>query len=523
MRAVIATAALFLLTTSARAGSVANATLAALSTDSPYATQVGVSILRDRGNAIDAAVAVAFAMGVVHPHSGTIGGGGFLLYYEAKTGSVWALDFQETAPASLKAEGLRTGAASAGIPGTIAGLAAMHVRFGSRPWRDLLQPAITLARAGVRADGDLASAVASSGNMELPEAVRKALVSGRVTQPGLAGFLDRLARAGADDFYRGDLADQFVSAVRAAGGTISHRDLRNYAPVWRAPLRIRFKGYDIYAPPPPSGSGLVMAESLGIIDSSPPVSRPLDSAAGLHLLAEATRRAFIDRDQYAGDPAASRIAYRDVLSAERASTWRKSIRADRVTPTATLALPGAVADSAHTTHATIADRQGNVAAITVTIGGDFGSGVLLPDAGFFLNSALRAFAPTGVNTLAPGRRALSSLCPTIVLHGSKPYLALGTSGGSSIPTTILQVLLRHLAGGEPLIRAISAPRYHQAATPDQIDYERAAPAALIDALNAMGHAVALRPAIGNVHAIMFTNGQMTAVADPRRGGAAGGF
>ncbi len=520
MKAVIATA-LLLLTTSARAGSVANATLAALSTDSPYATQVGVSILREGGNAIDAAVAVAFAMGVVHPHSGTIGGGGFLLYYEAKTGSVWALDFQETAPAAVKAEGLRTGAATAGVPGTIAGLAAMHVRFGTRPWRHLLQPAITLARAGVRADADLASAVASSGNLELPEAAREALVSGRV--PALAGFLDRLARAGADDFYRGALADRFVSAVRAAGGSISHRDLRNYAPVWRAPLRIRFRGYDIYAAPPPSGSGLVMAESLGIIDSSPPVSHPFDSAAGLHLLAEATRRAFIDRDQYAGDPAASRIAYRDVLSAERASTWRKSIRADRVTPTATLALPGALADSAHTTHATIADRHGNVAAITLTIGGDFGSGFLLPDAGFFLNSALRAFAPTGVNTLAPGRRALSSLCPTIVLQGGKPYLALGSSGGSSIPTTILQVLLRHLAGGEPLTRAISAPRYHQAATPDQIDYERAAPATLIDALNAMGHAVALRPAIGNVHAIMFTNGRMTAVADPRRGGAAGGF
>ncbi|HET7712879.1 MAG TPA: gamma-glutamyltransferase, partial [Thermoanaerobaculia bacterium] len=324
---------LLLTAQAAMAGSVARSTHAAVVSDSPQATQAALSVLRAGGNAIDAAVTIAFVLGVVHPHSGAVGGGGFLMFYEAEKGAVWSLDFRETAP-SMATTG-NGPAASGGVPGTIAGLHAMHARFGSRPWRELLQPSIALARDGVRIEPPLGSALTPAVARALNVAAQGA---SELRQPKMALFLERLAAHGAGDFYRGRLADQFVSEVRKSGSSISHRDLRNYQAVWRAPIRIRFRGDEVYAPPPPSGSGVVMAQLLAILEGSD-LSRSLESAPGLHLFAEASRRAFIDRDRFVADPSTSRIAYRELLSAERASVWRSSIRPERVTPTASLVVP----------------------------------------------------------------------------------------------------------------------------------------------------------------------------------------
>jgi gamma-glutamyltranspeptidase/glutathione hydrolase len=304
---------------------------------------------------------------------------------------------------------------------------------------------------------------------------------------------------------------------------IGHRDLADYKPVWRAPLKLVYGDYEIYTVPPPSGGGLVIGETLNILADDDLRASGFQTPKTLYLLLEAQRRAYIDRHRYVADPAHARIPYRDLLSRNRGELWRKTIQ-ERVLSTAMLSEPrDLVAEGEHTTHFTIADANGNVIALTTTLGNDFGSGFLVPSLGFFLNDANADF-DAKPNAIEPGKRAASSLSPTIILRDNKPFLAIGTSGGTAIPTTILQVFLGVVVHGKSLSNAIAAPRYHHAATPDEMVTERGrAPQKTIDALNERGHAVKLLPAIGDVHAILFENGRLTAVADPRRGGAAGGF
>ncbi len=553
--------ALLLTAPTAFAGSEVVATNAALSTASPYATQVGLMVLKHGGNAIDAAVAVSFALAVAHPQAGNIGGGGFLVYYDAKSGAVWTLDFREVAPAAAKpnmfllpdgsiAPASRTGPLASGVPGTIAGLEAMHKKFGSRPWKELLQPAISLARDGVATDQRLADdleQVRKERNIDAFPATaalfypkRIALPAGtRFVQPDLAATLTRLADLGPRDFYEGALADQIVAAVQKAGGSLSHKDLREYAPVWRAPICIRFRDADICTMAPPSAGGIVVGETLSILSGYDLISSGFQTPESLHLIVEAERRAYIDRNKYLGDPSTVRIPYRDLFSETRAAAWRSSIRPDLATPTTTLAEPGttAIVESSQTTHFTIADAQGNVAAVTITLDDKFGSGFVVPGLGFLLNDAMDDFTvapgkPNGdglmqgiANAIEPKKRMASSMSPTIVLKNGKPFLALGTRGGASIPTTLLQVLLNVLVYDKSLFGAIAAPRFHHQAQPDQIEYEMLlAPRPTIDALNAMGYGVIAAPEpIGDVHALMFSGGKITAVADPRGHGAAGGY
>ena len=465
--------------------SQAAATHAALATSSPIATRAGLNILERGGNAIDAAVAVALVLGVAQPDATGIGGGGSLVYFDAKSGAVWTLDFREVSPIEATlATKLR-----AGTPGFLAGLDAMHAKFGTMQWRDLVAPSIALARES--------------------------------SKPELATTLTRIAEAGARDFYRGALAEHFITAVQAAGGAVGHRDLREYEAVWRAPIRIRFGDYDIFAPSPPSSGGIVIGEVLNIIGATDLVKLGWQSPKTIHFLVEAQRRASIDAAKYISDPTNARIPYRDLLSADRAAMWRASIKPDKVTPTSTLTEPGTTASEApHTTHFTIADRSGNVAAVTTSIGGGT---FMLPGLGFPLNDALNDFSGNA-NAFATRKRPATSDAPTLVLKNGRAFLALGSSGGAAIPTTVLQVLINTIVFKKSLADAIAAPRYHQQALPDEIDYEDAfAPKATIDALNAMGHAVVARGTIGDVHAVMFDRGKIIAVADPRHGGAAGGY
>ncbi|HEU4523280.1 MAG TPA: gamma-glutamyltransferase [Thermoanaerobaculia bacterium] len=544
---------------SLQAGSTIIATKAALSTASPLATKVGLEVLRDGGNAIDASVAVAFALAVVHPQAGNIGGGGFLVYYDAETKGVWALDFRETAPGAATRDmyvmpdgtissGSRTGPRAAGVPGTVAGLAAAHERFGSRPWKSLVAPSIAIAREGITVDREMAEDLVrqreerqidqfpATAALFYPEG--KPVAAGtRIVQDALASTLERIAEHGAADFYRGEIARRLIDSVRTAGGIIGDRDLRNYQPLWRSPLQIRYRDYDIYTMPPPSGGGLVLAAALNILAGYDMKALGQETTRAVHVQAEAMRRAYIDRNRYIGDPASTRIPFTELTSAARAERWRASIDPARSTPTVLLAPEdGPVTEGVHTTHFTVIDQKGNVASVTTTINGTFGSGFVVPGLGFFLNNEMDDFtlAPgkpnaAGLvqgapNAIEPGKRMASSMTPTIILRNQRPFLAMGTRGGPTIPTTILQVFLNMIVHDQSLTDAIAAARYHHQATPEQIYVERDRPSReLLAALNAMGHGVHPRGPIGDVHAIAIQDGRITAVADPRRGGAAGGF
>lgn len=514
MKRAALVAAVFM-TTQVFAGGTITARKAALSTAHPLATKVGLAVLQRGGNAADAAVAVAFALAVVRPQSGNLGGGGFATLYDAESRGVWILDFRETAP-RLANKDTRTGAAAAGVPGTVAGLQALHERFGSRPWKELIEPAILLAKEA-REDAELAA------DIEHANKTRKLEIPNPLPPPELAATLHRIAEHGARDFYEGDIAKKLVDGAKGGGGVICFRDLADYKPVWRAPLKLLFGEYEIFTVPPPSGGGLVIGETLNILANDDLRASGFQTAATLYLLLEAQRRAFIDRYRYVADPASARIPYRDLLSRQRGESWRKTIQ-ERVIGTAMLAEPRELgAEGEHTTHFTIADARGNVVALTTTLGDDFGSGFLVPSLGFFLNTANADFGEKP-NAIAPGNRAVSSLSPTIILRDNRPFLAIGTSGGTAIPTAILQVFLAVVVHGKSLQDAVAAPRYHHAAIPDEMVTERGrAPQGTIDALNARGHGVKLLPEIGDIHAILFEKGRLTAVADPRGGGAAGGF
>jgi gamma-glutamyltranspeptidase / glutathione hydrolase len=498
----------------ALAGSTATASKAALSTAHPLATKAGLAVLQRGGNAIDASVAVAFALSVVHPQAGSLGGGGFLVYYDASTRGVWTLDFRETAPLATTREAFAkttTGALAAGVPGTVAGLDEMHRKFGTKPWKELLAAAIALSREERAADAEL-ERDRKAKNIELPKDAE------------LAATLQRLADVGARDFYDGDLSVKLVEGVKAAGGILGHRDLRDYEPVWRAPLKLKYGPYDIITAPPPSSGGIVIGETLNILSGDDLAASGFQTLKSLHLLVEAQRRAAIDRARYIGDPRGARIPYRELLSQQRAEAWRKTIQPMRVIATVALAEPRDLTiEGEHTTHFTIADAHGNIACVTTSLGDLFGSGFAAPSLGFFLNNSMNDFT-SGVNVADPGKRAATSMSPAIILRDGKPFLALGTRGGAAIPTTILQVFLNVAVYGKTLAAAVAAPRYHHQALPEEMSYEKElAPKSMIDALNAIGHAVRAVDAIGDVHAIQFEKGRMTAVADPRRGGAAGGF
>jgi gamma-glutamyltranspeptidase / glutathione hydrolase len=552
---------LLLLTTvyPAFAGSTVVAKKAALSTASPYSTSVGLSVLRNGGNAIDAAVAVSFALAVVHPQAGNLGGGGFLVYYDAKTRAVWTLDFRETAPLASKIDmyllgdgtagaGSRTGARAAGVPGTVAGLATAHERFGSRPWKELVAPAVSLAREGIRVDEELhrelneenderkISQFNATADTFFPDG-KTIAVGSKLAQPDLAATLERIAASGSSEFYEGETAKRIVDETKKAGGIIAFRDLRDYKALWRAPVKLTFGDYDVYSMAPPSAGGLIIGEVLNILSGFDLASIGFQTARTIHLQSEAARRAYIDRNQYIGDPATTRIPYRELLSRTRAEQWRKSIDVQHTTPTATLTKPElAPAESDHTTHLSIVDSEGNIASLTTTLNENFGSGFVVPRLGFFLNNEMDDFttAPgkpnrygmvqSGVNAIEPGKRMASSMTPTIVMKKDRPFLVLGTRGGPTIPTTILQVLLNVIVFGKSLPDAVAAPRFHHQAVPEEIFYEEGRPSEkLLEQIRALGHGTRGRASIGDVHAIAFEGDKIVAVADPRRGGAAGGF
>src|SRR5256714_147104 len=517
------------------------------------ASGIGLDILRRGGNAVDAAVAVAFALTVVHPVAGNIGGGGFMVI-RTHDDTVRTLDFREAAPSgatrsmyvdsagNVLASSL-TGQLSVGVPGSVAGLFEAHRRFGLLPWKELVEPAVRLARDGHTLDGARSRQIAREAERlaRFPASRAQFLVNGeapppgtRLVQPDLARTLQLIADSGSQVFYHGSVAGLIVQEMARGGGLITRADLARYRAKWRDPIAIGYRGYTIYTMPPPSGGGVTLAEILNVMEGYAPLP-PLGSAELMHLQTEAMRRAYADRNAFLGDPDFVEMPLARLLSKTYAATLRADIDLQRATPSP--AARGGRSEGTETTHYSIVDADGNAVSCTTTLNNDFGSAVTVGGAGFLLNDEMDDFmtAPGRpnlfglvqgeANAIAPGKRMLSGMTPVIVLDpAGRLFLVLGSPGGSRITTAVYQVLSNAIDQDMPLPSAVAAPRLHHQAVPDTLHLEPGGfvqPS--IDSLEAMGHRVSFWNYKTEVNAVGRGAAGWVGVADPRRGGAAAGY
>ncbi len=525
---------------------------AMVAADHPISSQVGADILRRGGNAIDAIVAVAFAHLVVVPAAGNIGGGGFLLY-RTRGGRAYALDFRETAPAAATKDMFLNGAGDVttdswigpraiGVPGSVAGLWEMHHRFGHLPWRDLLQPAIALARDGHVLDYTRGRSLFDSRQrfQRYGATARYWVPNNRpwamgdtLRQPDLAATLERIAESGRAGFYEGRTAELIVAEMRRTGGIITLGDLRDYRPIWREPVRGRYRGYQVLSMPPVSSGGVTVIQALNILAGYQLPA--FGSAEERHLMIEAQRRAFNDRNHLLGDPAFVRMPIARLTSAAYAAQQRRTIDPGHATPTDALPLH----EGSNTTHYSVVDAAGNAAALTTTLNNGYGSLVVVEGAGFFLNDEMDDFTakPGAVNTMGimhsgeanaivPGKRMLSSMTPTIVVDPRGHLsLVLGSEGGAKIISAVLQVISNVIDHHMSLAEAMSAPRIHHNASPDSVAIETGGLTPATRArLEAMGHHFgADEGTFATVSAIRVTRNGLEGVTDPRVPSRAAGY
>jgi gamma-glutamyltranspeptidase/glutathione hydrolase len=522
-------------------------------TSHQLASDVGVDILRRGGNAVDAAVAVAFALAVVHPVAGNIGGGGFMVV-RTHDGTVRTLDFREAAPSGATRamyadsagnvrESSLTGHLSVGVPGSVAGLFEAHRKLGHLAWRELVAPAVRLARDGHALDGVRSRQITREAERisRFPASRAQFLVNGeappagtRFVQPDFARTLQLIADSGPPVFYRGSIAGLIVQEMARGGGLITRDDLARYRAKWRDPIAIDYRGYTIYTMPPPSGGGVTLAEMLNVMEGYAPLP-PFGSAQLMHLQTEAMRRAYTDRNTLLGDPDFVRMPLDRLLSKSYAAGLRAGIDPDRATPTPPAArVP---AEGTETTHYSVVDAAGNAVSCTTTLNNDFGSAVTVTGAGFLLNDEMDDFmtAPGKpnlfglvqgeANAIAPRKRMLSAMTPSIVLDPAGDLLlVLGSPGGSRIPTAVYQVITDLIDQDMALPSAVAAPRLHHQATPDVLHLENDGfIQASVDSLEAMGHKVSLWGYKTEVNAIGRAAAGWIGVADPRRGGGAAGY
>jgi gamma-glutamyltranspeptidase/glutathione hydrolase len=529
-----------------------------VATDAPLATQVGAEVLRQGGNAVDAAVATAFALAVVWPGAGNLGGGGFMVTQMAGSPPA-ALDFREVAPQAAKRDMYIgpdgkpddrsvTGDLAAGVPGSVAGLWEAHHRFGSRPWAELLAPAIRLADSGFVADSDFAGQTRwdSARFSKFPASAALFLPHGRPVQPGdrwhnpqLAATLRRIAANGTAGFYAGPTAQAIVAEMRRGHGIITLADLAAYHPKWRTPVEFDYHGFHVITMPPPSSGGLTMELMTHMLAGHDLHALGWHSPAELQLLAEVMRRAYAVRNHFYGDPDVISIPTDRLLSQPFADSLAASIRPDSATPSSAVSFPtGAPPEGQHTTHFSVVDGKGNAVALTTTINSTFGSASTVGGAGFLLNDEMDDFtAQPGTpnseglvmgdaNAIAPGKRMLSSMTPTIVQgHDSLPMLVTGASGGGRIITTVFQIMSNVIDFDMPLSAAVSAPRVHHQHLPDVLLYEQGGLRDdVVAALRAMHENVEANPgglAIGA--SIERTPNGVTGMPDPRIHGKAEGY
>jgi gamma-glutamyltranspeptidase/glutathione hydrolase len=521
----------------------------------PLASEVGLEILRAGGNAVDAAVAVGFALAVTHPVAGNIGGGGFMLIRLAK-GEAVVVDYREAAPAAASGNmyinsngqvvsGASTqGALSAGVPGTVAGLALAEQKYGKLGLTRVMAPAIRLAEEGfavsyslsesLRQDRDLLSKFDASrriflrdGRLYEPNEVFK--------QPELAQTLKAVASRGARGFYAGRVAQAIVATMEKYHGLITEQDLVRYQPILRQPLEGHFRGYEILSVPPPSSGGVALIEMLNILE--PLDLRTADSFESMHLIAEAMRHAYADRAAYLGDADFASVPVARLTSQAYAAKLREEILHSQPEAPITAGNPQAF-EGAQTTHFSVVDAEGNAVANTYTLNNGYGSGVTVEGAGFLLNDEMDDFAAKPgapnmfglvqgeVNAIAPNKRPLSSMTPTLLLQDGKLRLVLGSPGGGTIINTVLQVLLNALVFKMDILQAVSSPRFHHQWMPDRLVLERVGFSVdTIQKLREAGYQIDFSDRMGDCEAIEVDplSGWKFGAADPRAYGKAVGY
>ena len=531
----------------ADAAIAAEAPHAMIAAEGDRAAQIGLDVLDRGGNAVDAAVAISLALGVTNSGSCGIGGGGFMLIYWAREHKFYGLDYREVAPKAATPtmfirdgkpdeDRARTGILGVAVPGEIAGLDTALRRFGTMKFSALAAAAIKLARDGYPLSDHMARDVSiAADQIKLDPGFRATFFApdgtplkagATVHAPKLAALMETLGDHPAERFYRGDVATQINDYMRAHGGLVSSADLLDYHPVWREPIHLGYRGYDLYTMPPPSSGGVVL-EMLGMLALGHLDGLGLNSAPYLAQLTEVMRQGFGDRDQYA-DPAFAKVPIVDLLSPAHIAEARRKALNHEATPQVT------AAHDHGTTNFCVVDKAGDVVDVTTTVNTIFGAKIMVPALGLILNDEMDDFAVApGVpnafklvqaeaNAVAPGKRPLSSMSPLIATRNGKPVLVAGASGGPTIITGVVQVALDTLDFRMDAQAAISAPRIHHQATPATVLIEQSLPETTTEVLTKMGYPIKVVPELGAVSAIRITPNDLQGGYDPRKGGAAVG-
>ncbi|MFW0700869.1 gamma-glutamyltransferase [Pantoea sp. R13S299] len=515
------------------------------------ATQVGVEILRQGGNAVDAAVAVGFALAVTHPQAGNLGGGGFMLLRTA-SGRATAIDFREMAPGHasrdmfLDKQGNAdsklslTSHLASGTPGTVAGLALAAQKYGTLPLSTLLAPAIKLARDGIPVNDALADDLKTYGKEVLiTHPNSKAIFykpdgtpwqkGDRLVQKNLAHSLQLIARQGPDAFYKGAIADEIAGEMAQHGGLINKADLAAYRAVERKPISGTYRGYEVFSMPPPSSGGIHIVQILNILENFDLAKMGFGSADAMQVMAEAEKYAYADRSEYLGDPDFVKVPWQALTSKAYAKTLAQQIDVAKARPSSEIK-PGKLEpyESNQTTHFSVVDKQGNAVAVTYTLNTYFGSGIVAGKSGILMNNEMDDFsAKPGTpnvyglvggeaNAVQPAKRPLSSMSPTIVAKGGKTWLVTGSPGGSRIITTVLQMVVNSIDFGMNVAEATNAPRFHHQWLPDQLRVEKGFSPDTLRLLEAKGQHVKVLPSMGSTQSIMIgPDGMLYGASDPR--------
>jgi len=520
------------------------------------AAQIGADILRQGGNAVDAAVATGFALAVTYPRAGNIGGGGFMVIHSAERNEDVAIDYRETAPGAITSDIFlgpdgkpdtdksRNSALGIGVPGTVAGLALALEKYGSGHFTlaQILKPAIELARNGFVVADDTADTLPDMYRRmaRWPNSARTfsrddgtALRGGdRLIQSDLATTLSAIAEQGPRGFYEGPVAERLAKAVSNAGGIMTTDDLKSYQAVVRAPVRGSYRGYDIVSMPLPSSGGTVLLEALNILEGFAMADMKQGSAPSLHVMVEAMKRAYADRARYLGDPAFVNAPTNILITKDYAARQRASIDLARATPAADALAVSPPREGSNTTHYSVVDSRGNAVSNTYTLNFSYGVGLVADGTGVLLNNELDDFtaAPGASNAFGlvgfeanlpgPGKRPLSSMSPTIVLKDGKPVLVTGSPGGSRIISAVLQIVVNMLDYKMDVAAAVAAPRMHHQWMPDVVRVERGFPAETLDALREKGHQVIEPLGQTSANSIAVTANGLLGAPDPRTRGAA---
>jgi gamma-glutamyltranspeptidase/glutathione hydrolase len=526
------------------------------------AARIGVAVLERGGNAVDAAVATGFAMAVTYPRAGNIGGGGYMVIRlgdRQRGPRNIAIDYRETAPAAATREMFldekgnadpkksRDSALAIGVPGTVAGLALAHQRYGSGRFKlaELIAPAIALARDGFAVEDDIADSLPrarvrlgrwpSSAKIFLRPDGNALAPGDLLIQRDLADTLEAIAKHGPRAFYEGPIAEKLAAAVQAAGGIMTADDLKNYKPHVRRPVRGRYRGHEIISMPPSSSGGVVLIEMLNVLEGYKLSEQ--DDASRLHLMIEAMRRAYADRAAYLGDPAVVSAPLARLMSKRYAAQLRAGIDPARATPSqeirADVVLPR---EGDNTTHFSVIDRYGNAVSSTYTLNFSYGVGLVAEGTGVLLNNELDDFAARPAtpnaygliggeaNAPGPNKRPLSSMTPTIVLKNGRPLIVTGSPGGSRIITAVLQVIVNVIDRDMSVADAVAAPRIHHQWSPDRVLVEQSLPADTVSGLEGRGHKVVRSPPFAAVNTIVVTPKGYSGAADSRtRGSLAAGY